>query len=83
LSCASPTVGAWSDGGGGGGGGDDGGEGGSGPAKETVSWDDLAARVPALLDQVQADMFSRAKLRFDACLEKHETWEGFEGALER
>ncbi len=69
--------------GGGGGGGDDGGEGGSGPAKETVSWDDLAARVPALLDQVQADMFSRAKLRFDACLEKHETWEGFEGALER
>ena len=58
-------------------------EGTSGPAKETISWDDLPTRVPALLEQVQADMFSRAKRRFDACLEKHTTWEGFEGALER
>ena len=55
----------------------------SGPAKETVSWDDLASRIPELLEQVQADMYARAKQRFDSCLEKHTTWEGFEGALER
>ena len=55
----------------------------SGPAKETVSWDDLATKIPALLEQVQADMFARAKQRFDSCLERHTTWEGFEGALER
>lgn len=55
----------------------------SGPAKETVSWDDLATKIPALLAQVQADMYARAKARFDSCLEKHETWEGFQGALER
>ena len=55
----------------------------SASAKETISWDDLASRVPALLQEIQRDMYSRAKQRFDACLEKHETWEGFEGALER
>ena len=53
------------------------------PAKETVSWDELATKIPALLERVQADMYARAKARFNSCLEKHETWEGFQGALER
>ncbi len=39
-------------------------------AKEFVSWTDVAARVPALLEEIQADMFTAAKAKFDACLEK-------------
>lgn len=38
-------------------------------AKEFVSWTDLADRVPALLEEIQADMFNAAKAKFDACLE--------------
>lgn len=39
-------------------------------AKETVAWADVATRVPALLEQIQSDMFKAAKERYDACLEK-------------
>eukprot|EP00197_Chlamydomonas_leiostraca_P011469 CAMPEP_0202869006 /NCGR_PEP_ID=MMETSP1391-20130828/11562_1 /ASSEMBLY_ACC=CAM_ASM_000867 /TAXON_ID=1034604 /ORGANISM="Chlamydomonas leiostraca, Strain SAG 11-49" /LENGTH=536 /DNA_ID=CAMNT_0049549243 /DNA_START=245 /DNA_END=1855 /DNA_ORIENTATION=+ len=52
-------------------------------AKETVAWADVAARVPALLDQIQADMYTSAKQRYDDCLEKVTTWDDFMAALER
>mmetsp|Transcript_7713 Transcript_7713/g.13324 ORF Transcript_7713/g.13324 Transcript_7713/m.13324 type:complete len:651 (+) Transcript_7713:45-1997(+) len=51
--------------------------------KETVAWADLAARVPVLLEEIQADMFTSAKQRYDACLEKVTTWDDFMAALER
>lgn len=39
-------------------------------AKETVAWADVAARVPVLLETIQSDMYTSAKSRYDACLEK-------------
>jgi hypothetical protein len=31
--------------------------------KETVAWDELAARVPLLLDEVQSDLLESARTR--------------------
>lgn len=39
-------------------------------AKETVSWGDVADRVPALLEQIQTDMYAAAKARHSTCVEK-------------
>ena len=52
-------------------------------AKEFVAWADLPARVPALLEQIQADMLAAARAKYDACLERVTTWEAFMAALER
>ena len=51
--------------------------------KQSAAWGDLAASVPALLEQIQGDMLARAKAQFDACVETETTWEGFMAALGR
>ncbi|WIA22172.1 hypothetical protein OEZ86_008613 [Tetradesmus obliquus] len=50
-------------------------------AKEFVPWDQVATRVPELLEQIQADMLAKAKARYDACVETVTTWEAFMAAL--
>ncbi|KXZ56462.1 hypothetical protein GPECTOR_1g413 [Gonium pectorale] len=50
-------------------------------AKETVSWADVATRVPALLETIQADMFAAAKARTSNCTEVCHSWEQFMTAL--
>lgn len=52
-------------------------------AKQSTPWDELPTHVSALLEQIQKDMLSAAKGRFDACLEKVNTWEEFMAALGR
>ncbi|KAK9836198.1 hypothetical protein WJX81_008140 [Elliptochloris bilobata] len=52
-------------------------------AKEVVPWADLPARVPALLEQIQADMFAKASAEFGECRETTLDWEGFMAALDR
>jgi hypothetical protein len=42
--------------------------------KETVSWDDVATRVPQLLDQMQVEMLASATARYQACIEKVSTY---------
>lgn len=39
-------------------------------AKDFVTWSDLAARVPQLLQQIQADMLAAARARYNASLEQ-------------
>jgi len=51
--------------------------------KEVVAWADLAARTPALLKEIQADMLASKQAEFDACLEKTTDWAGFMAALDR
>ena len=48
-----------------------------------MSWADLPARVPALLEQIQGDMLAAARAKYDACLETVTTWDAFMAALER
>ncbi|GLC45746.1 hypothetical protein PLESTB_000502900 [Pleodorina starrii] len=50
-------------------------------AKETVGWADVAARVPALLETIQADMFAAAKGRTADCTEVCHSFEEFMAAL--
>lgn len=52
-------------------------------AKEAAAWGELAARVPRLLEEMQADMYARARASFDACVEQAADWDGFMAALER
>ncbi|PSC73094.1 prolyl-tRNA synthetase [Micractinium conductrix] len=52
-------------------------------AKESVAWGELAARVPALLDQIQSDLFTKARAAFDGCVETALTWDDFMAALDR
>ena len=52
-------------------------------AKEVAAWADLAARVPALLAEVQADMLAARQAEFDACLETATEWDAFMAALDR
>jgi prolyl-tRNA synthetase len=52
-------------------------------AKETIAWADLAARVPALLEEVQADLLAGARARYDASVETAATWDEFMAALDR
>lgn len=51
--------------------------------KEFVAWADLAARVPVLLEEIQRDMFAKAKKEFDECLETVYNFEDFMAALDR
>lgn len=39
-------------------------------AKEFVPWTELTTRVPALLEQIQSDLLTSARQRYDACIEK-------------
>ena len=39
-------------------------------SKEPVSWDDVAARVPQILEQMQAEMLAAATAKYQACIEK-------------
>ncbi|KAF6262604.1 hypothetical protein COO60DRAFT_1494915 [Scenedesmus sp. NREL 46B-D3] len=50
-------------------------------AKEFVTWDQVGTRVPELLQQIQADMFNRAKERYAACVDTVTTWDDFMAAL--
>lgn len=50
-------------------------------AKEVVAWADVAARVPELLEIIQADMFAAAKGRTANCTEECHNWEQFMTAL--
>lgn len=50
-------------------------------AKETVAWADVATRVPALLETIQADMFAAAKARTADCTEVCHSFEEFMTAL--
>jgi len=50
-------------------------------AKEFVAWDDVATRVPALLEEIQKDLLAAASQRFDACVDKATNWEDFMAAL--
>ncbi len=50
-------------------------------AKETVAWADVATRVPALLETIQADMFAAAKARTADCTEVCHSFEEFMAAL--
>eukprot|EP00878_Enallax_costatus_P002799 GHUV01002991.1.p1 GENE.GHUV01002991.1~~GHUV01002991.1.p1 ORF type:complete len:549 (+),score=178.34 GHUV01002991.1:215-1861(+) len=50
-------------------------------AKEFVQWDQVATRLPQLLEEIQNDMFNKAKTRYDACVEKVTTWDEFMAAL--
>ncbi|KAL4441883.1 hypothetical protein ABPG77_003799 [Micractinium sp. CCAP 211/92] len=52
-------------------------------AKESMSWGELAAKVPGLLEQIQGDMYARARAAFDASIEVAYTWDDFMAALER
>jgi len=51
--------------------------------KETVSWADVAERVPALLAAIQSDMLEAARARYEACVETADNWEDFMAALDR
>lgn len=35
-----------------------------------VAWDDVAARVPALLEEIQGDMYAAARKKYDSCVQK-------------
>lgn len=50
-------------------------------AKEFVSWDDVPARVPQLLQQIQSDMLLSARQRYQSCLEQATSWDAFMAAL--
>eukprot|EP00195_Chlamydomonas_chlamydogama_P010373 CAMPEP_0202894502 /NCGR_PEP_ID=MMETSP1392-20130828/3899_1 /ASSEMBLY_ACC=CAM_ASM_000868 /TAXON_ID=225041 /ORGANISM="Chlamydomonas chlamydogama, Strain SAG 11-48b" /LENGTH=539 /DNA_ID=CAMNT_0049579229 /DNA_START=202 /DNA_END=1821 /DNA_ORIENTATION=- len=50
-------------------------------AKEFVPWEEVAARVPALLEEIQADMYNAARTKYDACVEQVTTWDQFMAAL--
>lgn len=52
-------------------------------AKQSLPWDQLAAAVPKLLEQIQAEMYGRARSEFDACIERVSTWDEFMAALDR
>lgn len=52
-------------------------------AKESAPWGELAAKVPVLLEQIQGDMYARARAAFDGCIEVAYTWDDFMAALER
>jgi len=49
--------------------------------KEVREWEGLDEIVEAQLNQMQEDMFNRAKEERDASIVKSETWEEFMGAL--
>ena len=51
-------------------------------AKETVALADLATRVPAILEEMQAEMFARAKAKRDAAVVTVTSWDGFVAALD-
>jgi prolyl-tRNA synthetase len=52
-------------------------------AKELVAWGDVITRLPVLLEEIQADMFTKAKATFDGCLEKATNWDDFMAAIDR
>ena len=52
-------------------------------AKEVVPWSNLVSRVAELLDQVQKDLYSKAKETFSGCLEQVTSWDDFMAALDR
>jgi prolyl-tRNA synthetase len=52
-------------------------------AKETVAWADVATRVPALLEEIQADMLAARRRELDECIETATTWDDFMAALGR
>lgn len=41
----------------------------------------MASRVPALLEEIQADLLTAARAKFDACIERATTWDAFMTAL--
>ena len=51
--------------------------------KETVAWGDVAARMPALLDEIQADMLAARRAELTDCIETVTTWDEFMAALGR
>jgi prolyl-tRNA synthetase len=46
-----------------------------------VPWAEVAARVPQLLQQIQADMLEGARQRYSSSLEKVTSWDDFMAAL--
>ena len=52
-------------------------------AKETVAWGEVGARVPALLEEIQADMLAARRAELADCIETVTTWDEFMGALGR
>ncbi|PRW57585.1 proline--tRNA cytoplasmic isoform A [Chlorella sorokiniana] len=51
--------------------------------KQSCAWGELAAAVPKLLEQQQAEMYAKARAEFDSCIERVTTWDDFMAALER
>lgn len=51
--------------------------------KQSIAWGDLAASVPQLLEQIQVDLLTSARARFDASVERATNFEDFMAALDR
>lgn len=51
--------------------------------KESISWADIPTRIPALLAEIQRDMLSSARARFNACIERAGDWDEFMASLDR
>ncbi|CAL8472084.1 g11626 [Coccomyxa elongata] len=52
-------------------------------AKEVVPLADVAVRIPALLEEIHADMYARSSAEFEECKETATTWDDFMAALDR
>eukprot|EP01024_Parvocaulis_polyphysoides_P021699 TRINITY_DN20290_c0_g1_i1.p1 TRINITY_DN20290_c0_g1~~TRINITY_DN20290_c0_g1_i1.p1 ORF type:complete len:174 (+),score=12.88 TRINITY_DN20290_c0_g1_i1:138-659(+) len=50
--------------------------------KQFASWDELDVKVPELLEQIQSEMYSKARQQFDECIEQVTTWDAFMQALD-
>jgi len=48
-----------------------------------VQWSDLSEKITSLLDQIQSDLFNKAKQEMDSCIEEVRTWEEFMAVLGR
>ncbi|KAI7837371.1 hypothetical protein COHA_008810 [Chlorella ohadii] len=51
--------------------------------KQSCAWGELGAAVPQLLEQIQADMYAKARAEFDSCIERVTSWDDFMAALGR
>ncbi|DBA82977.1 TPA: hypothetical protein ACH3X1_006755 [Trebouxia sp. C0004] len=50
--------------------------------KQSVAWDDVAARIPELLEQIQEDMLQTRRKEFDNSIVELTSWDGFVKALD-
>uniref|UniRef100_A0A7R9VIU9 proline--tRNA ligase n=1 Tax=Chlamydomonas euryale TaxID=1486919 RepID=A0A7R9VIU9_9CHLO len=49
--------------------------------KEEAAWGDVAGRMPSLLETIQADMYTAARAKYDACWKQVTTWDEFMEAI--